>query len=79
MNATSAGIAAALAVAEGNRDVLLIEPTGWIGGMTTLDQDALTQPGSKTGGSHICRTRHSRVRHPTRCTLGPCFLSRQSE
>ncbi len=50
MNATSAGIAAALAVAEGNRDVLLIEPTGWIGGMTTLDQDALTQPGAKTGG-----------------------------
>ncbi len=33
--ATPAGIAAALAAAEGDRDVLLIEPTGRIGGMTT--------------------------------------------
>jgi hypothetical protein len=42
MNATSAGIAAALAVAEGNRDVLLIEPTGWIGG---IDYPPVFAPG----------------------------------
>jgi hypothetical protein len=33
--ATPAGISAALAAAEGNRDVLLIEPTSRIGGITT--------------------------------------------
>ena len=33
--ATPAGISAALAAAEGDRDVLLIEPTSRIGGMTT--------------------------------------------
>ena len=33
--ATPAGISAALAAADGNRDVLLIEPTSRIGGMIT--------------------------------------------